>query len=235
MPTEIHKVLLVEDDANLGALLKEYLDFKGFNVTYCSDGELGLEAFNKDVFSICILDVMMPKMDGFTLAKNIRSKDKDTPILFLTAKSMKEDKIEGFKIGADDYMTKPFSMEELQLRMDAILRRIHKSKPANNGEPFQIGDFSFDYNQQILTTSGGEEKHLTTKECALLKMLCESMNDVMLRENALKAIWNEDSYFTARSMDVYITKLRKYLKSDTRIEIKNIHGKGYKLISKEMA
>ncbi len=225
------KILLAEDDPNLGLLLKEYLFIKGFEVNLCEDGEIAWDTFNKGEFDFCILDVMMPKLDGFSLARNIRQINENVPILFLTAKSMKEDKIEGFKIGGDDYLTKPFSMEELQLRIDAILRRYQsgiKNKVEQN--EFDFGIFHFDHKLQILQ-HGEEEIRLTSKEADLLKMLCESINDVMERDDALKKIWRESNYFTARSMDVYITKLRKYLKVDDTVEIKNIHGKGYRLIS----
>ncbi len=225
------KLLLAEDDPNLGLLLKEYLFIKGHDVTLCENGELAWEAFNKAEYDFCILDVMMPKLDGFSLARNIRQINQSVPILFLTAKSMKEDKIEGFKIGADDYLTKPFSMEELQLRIDAILRRYNsgiQSKKEQN--EFDFGIFHFDHKLQVLNYEN-EEIRLTSKEADLLKMLCENINDVMERDEALKKIWRESNYFTARSMDVYITKLRKYLKVDPSIEIKNIHGKGYRLIT----
>jgi len=225
------KILLAEDDPNLGLLLKEYLVIKGYDVQRCEDGEAAWKAFQINDFDMCILDVMMPKMDGFTLATNIREINTDTPILFLTAKSMKEDKIKGFKIGADDYITKPFSMEELQLRMDAILRRYHSGSKAQQSQTFfEFGIFKFDHKLQVLKFTD-QEIRLTSKEADLLKMLCENLNDVLERDLALKRIWRESNYFTARSMDVYITKLRKYLKADPSIEIKNIHGKGYRLIT----
>ncbi|MEZ4888164.1 MAG: response regulator transcription factor [Chitinophagales bacterium] len=226
------RLLLVEDDPNLGDILQEYLTLKGFKTTLCHNGLEGYEAFKKSDkdFDMAILDVMMPVMDGFTLAKKIRTTDTDIPIIFLTAKSMKEDKVEGFKLGGDDYMTKPFSMEELQLRINAVLRRSqHKEPETLNMEEFEIGEYSFNHVQQLLSFKGDSQK-LTTKESALLKMLAETKNDVLSRSEALEKIWGDDNYFTARSMDVFITKLRKYLKEDSNVEIINVHGKGYKLV-----
>ena len=223
------KILLAEDDENLGMLLREYLTAKGYDTNLYKDGEQALEGFQSGTFDLCILDVMMPKMDGFTLAKNIRKSNKTIPFLFLTAKSMKEDVLEGFSLGADDYMTKPFSMEELLFRMQAILRRTGQKTADEDVWEFEIGDFTFDAQKQTLTIDGNVQK-LTTKETDLLKLLCENKNDLLERNYALKQIWSEDSYFNARSMDVYITKFRKYLKPDTSIQILNIHGKGYKLI-----
>jgi len=226
-----NKLLLAEDDPNLGLLLKEYLFIKGYEVTLCENGEIAWEKFNRGEYDFCVLDVMMPKLDGFSLARNIRQVNEEVPILFLTAKSMKQDKIEGFKIGGDDYLTKPFSMEELQLRIDAILRRIQSGvKNKHEQNEFDFGIFNFDHKLQVLNYEESEVK-LTSKESDLLKMLAENINDVMERDEALKKIWRESNYFTARSMDVYITKLRKYLKVDPTVEIKNIHGKGYRLIT----
>ena len=223
------KILLAEDDENLGALLREYLVAKGFKTSLFVNGELALEGFKKDKYDICILDVMMPKMDGFTLAREIKKINSTIPFIFLTAKSLKDDIIEGFTLGADDYMTKPFSMEELIFRIKAILRRTNKNNVSETNEKFTIGDFEFDSQKQILKY-GDKEQKLTTKESDLLRLLCSNMNNVLERNFALKTIWLEDSYFNARSMDVYITKLRKYLKADSSIQILNIHGKGYKLI-----
>lgn len=221
-------LLLVEDDPNLGDILREYLSLKGFQTTLCTDGQAGFGAFIKGNFDMCILDVMMPIMDGFTLAEKIRANNKNLPIIFLTAKGMKEDKFEGFRIGADDYITKPFSMEELQLRINAVLRR---SLPPDDGaENYQIGDYHFSSLQQTLQYGIEPHLRLTTKESALLKLLCQSKNHVLEREYALKTIWGEENYFTARSMDVFITKLRKYLSKDQRLQIINVHSKGYKLI-----
>lgn len=225
------KVLLVEDDPNLGSLLKEYLDAKGYSTVLAVNGKQGYDVFSKDKFGICILDVMMPIKDGFTLAKEIRAIDINIPIVFLTAKSMKEDALEGFTIGADDYITKPFSMEELLMRIKAILRRTdNKSVKNTDQEEFEIGKYKFDYKHQVLDLKGTQHK-LTTKEAELLKLLCLHENDVLDRNFALKSIWNDDNYFNGRSMDVYIAKLRKYLKEDTAVELINVHGKGFKLLT----
>ncbi|MFP4023962.1 MAG: response regulator transcription factor [Thiohalospira sp.] len=223
------KILLAEDDENLGTLLREYLNAKGFKTDLFINGELALQGFKKQEYHICILDIMMPKMDGFSLAREIRKLNSDVPFIFLTAKSLKEDVIEGFSLGADDYMTKPFSMEELLFRIKAILRRTETNHVSEQNDKYQIGDYTFDSQKQILQYADKTQK-LTTKESELLKLLCNNMNNVLERNFALKTIWQEDSYFNARSMDVYITKLRKYLKDDPSVQILNIHGKGYKLI-----
>ena len=212
-------------------LLREYLQAKGFTTELCADGELGYKAFLKTKFDICVLDVMMPKKDGFTLAKEIRNSNQDIPIIFLTAKTLKEDILEGFKIGADDYITKPFSMEELVFRIEAIIRRT-KGKKNKESTVYRIGQFTFDTQKQLLCL-GDEQRKLTTKENELLALLCSHANEILQRDFALKTIWIDDNYFNARSMDVYITKLRKHLKDDPQIEIINIHGKGYKLITPE--
>jgi DNA-binding response OmpR family regulator len=227
-----NKILLVEDEPNLGSLLKEYLDAKGFSTVLAVNGKEGFEKFSKDKFNLCILDVMMPIKDGFTLAKEIRAIDTNVPIVFLTAKSMKEDAIQGFTIGADDYITKPFSMEELLLRIKAILKRSDGTSVKNNDQTeFKIGKYKFDYKHQTLELKGGTAQKLTTKEAELLKLLCLHSNEVLDRNFALKAIWNDDNYFNGRSMDVYIAKLRKYLKEDTSVELLNVHGKGFKLLA----
>ncbi len=223
------KILLCEDDENLGMLLREYLQAKGYATELCADGEAGYKAFLKTKFDICVLDVMMPKKDGFTLAKEIRNSNQDIPIIFLTAKTLKEDILEGFKIGADDYITKPFSMEELVFRIEAIIRRT-KGKKNKESTVYHIGRFTFDTQKQLLCL-GDEQRKLTTKENELLALLCSHANEILQRDFALKTIWIDDNYFNARSMDVYITKLRKHLKDDPQIEIINIHGKGYKLIT----
>lgn len=223
------RILLVEDDENLGNLLKEYLNAKGFDTQLYTNGEKGFKAFINSFFDLCIFDVMMPVKDGFSLAKEIRMINSDIPIIFLTAKTMKEDIIEGFKIGADDYITKPFSMEELLARIEAIIRRTNKDKLVTNQEIFNIGKYIFDNNKQTLTFGDSIQK-LTTKESELLKLLCSNSNRVLDRDFALRTIWSDATYFNARSMDVYITKLRKYLKKDPTIEIMNIHGKGFKLL-----
>ena len=223
------KILLCEDDENLGMLLREYLQAKGYATELCADGEAGYKAFLKNKFDICVLDVMMPKKDGFTMAQEIRSSNLDVPIIFLTAKTLKEDILEGFKIGADDYITKPFSMEELVFRIEAIMRRT-KGKKSKESTVYHIGQFTFDTQKQLLCI-GNEQRKLTTKENELLALLCSHANEILQRDFALKTIWIDDNYFNARSMDVYITKLRKHLKDDPKIEIINIHGKGYKLIT----
>ena len=224
------KLLLAEDDENLGLLLKEYLIAKGYETDLYPDGEAAYKGFTKNhSYNLCILDIMMPKKDGITLAKDIRLLNMDIPIIFLTAKNMKEDVLEGFKIGADDYMTKPFSMEELIFRIEAIMRRISQDTNSLEDAIYKLGIYTFDSRKQIL--SGGEEEvKLTTKEAELLRLLCNNANKVLERNFALKTIWIDDNYFNARSMDVYITKLRKHLKDDPKVEIINVHGKGYKLI-----
>ncbi len=227
------KVLLLEDDPNLGFVLKDFLEHKDYNVVLRDDGEKGLKAYNQEPFDICVVDIMMPKMDGFSFTKHVRKTDHATPIIFLTAKSMKEDKIEGFKLGGDDYLTKPFSMEELEARIEAVLKRTGKGKkeePVNH--KFSIGKYYFDYSTQLLTIDKNSQK-LTTKEADLLRLLCLNVNKLLEREIALNLVWGNDNYFTGRSMDVYITKLRKYLKEDTGIEIMNVHGTGYKLMIRE--
>ena len=225
---ETIKILLCEDDENLGMLLREYLQAKGYSTVLCPDGEQGFKEFTKNKYDIAVLDVMMPKKDGFTLAQDIRQVNADLPIIFLTAKTLKEDILEGFKIGADDYITKPFSMEELVFRVEAILRRV-RGKKTKESTLYHIGKFVFDTQKQLLTI-GDQQTKLTTKENELLALLCSHANEILQRDFALKTIWIDDNYFNARSMDVYITKLRKHLKDDDQIEIINIHGKGYKLI-----
>ncbi len=226
---EKQSILLCEDDENLGMLLREYLQAKGYRAELCADGDAGYKAFLKGKFDICVLDVMMPIKDGFTLAQEIRAANANVPIIFLTAKTLKEDILEGFKIGADDYITKPFSMEELVFRIEAILRRVCGKKNKENSI-YKIGRFQFDTQKQLLSIDGQQTK-LTTKESELLGLLCAHANEILQRDFALKTIWIDDNYFNARSMDVYITKLRKHLKADDSIEIINIHGKGYKLIT----
>lgn len=228
---ETTKILLCEDDENLGQLLNEYLEAKGFQVVLMPDGEAGLQAFVDEKFDICILDVMMPKKDGFSLAKDIRKYNTTIPIIFLTAKALKEDILEGFRIGADDYVTKPFSMEELLFRIEAITRRVNGARN-NNIDEYTLGSMMFNVKKQTLTSSNKIIK-LTTKECEMLSLLVQNANQIVERNYALKSIWNEDNYFNARSMDVYITKLRKILREDPNVEILNVHGKGYKLIVPE--
>jgi len=226
------KIFMCEDDENLGLLLREYLQAKGFDADLFPNGEAGAKAFPERKYDFCLLDVMMPKKDGFALALDIRAINAEIPIIFLTAKNMKEDILEGFKVGADDYLTKPFSMEELLLRIEAIMRRI-KGKKVKEVPMYHIGKYVFDTQKQTLS-DGTEATKLTTKESDLLANLCINMNEILDREFAVNTIWkpHPDFYqFAARSMDVYITKLRKLLKDDSRVEIMNIHGKGYKLIA----
>lgn len=222
------RILLCEDDESLGMLLREYLQAKGYEAELFPDGDAGYKAFLKNRYEMCVLDVMMPKKDGFQLAQEIRQVNAEIPIIFLTAKNLKEDIFDGFKIGADDYITKPFSMEELVFRMEAILRRV-RGKKVKETNMYKLGRFTFDTQRQILAI-GDKQTKLTTKESELLSLLCAHANDVLQRELALKTIWIDDNYFNARSMDVYITKLRKRLKDDPSIEINNVHGKGYRLI-----
>ena len=229
------RILLCEDDENLGMLLREYVQAKGYLCDLYGDGDAGYKAYMKGRYDFCILDVMMPKKDGFTMAQEIRALNADIPIIFLTAKSLKEDILEGFKIGGDDYITKPFSMEELLFRIEAILRRV-KGKKGKDVVAYHLGQFVFDVQKQLLISEGETKQvKLTTKESDLLGLLCAHANEILERNFALKTIWIDDNYFNARSMDVYITKLRKHLKDDPSIEIINIHGKGYKLIAEDIA
>lgn len=227
MENKLH-ILLCEDEESLGMLVREYLQAKGYDAELYLDGEAGYKAFVKGEYDMCLLDVMMPKMDGFTLAHKLRMINSEVPIMFLTAKNLKDDILEGFKLGADDYLTKPFSMDELVYRMEAILRRV-KARNKQMAVRYQLGRFVFDTQRQLLTI-GDKSTKLTTKESELLTMLCTHMNDVLERDLALKTIWIDDNYFNARSMDVYITKLRKHLKDDPNVEINNVHGKGYRLV-----
>jgi len=223
------KILFAEDDLNLGSILNDFLAVKGYEVTYCKDGIEALSAFSKSKFDLCILDVMMPKLDGFSAAHEMRKTDQFVPIIFLTAKSLQVDKLEGLTIGADDYITKPFNSEELFLRMQNILRRTLKQMSNSEGNSiYSLGEYQFDADKRLLINKSKIQK-LTSREAALLKLLCENKNEILPRSIALKKIWNEDNYFTSRSMDVFITKLRSYLKDDEKIEIVNIHGTGFKL------
>jgi DNA-binding response OmpR family regulator len=224
------KILLAEDDNNLGLLLRNYLNAKKYETSLCVDGRTALKTFTTGQFNLCLLDIMMPEMDGLTLAKEIRKINPDIPIIFLTAKNQKEDIIEGFITGADDYITKPFSMEELLYRIEAILRRTSETVEHKKEEKYSIGEYTFDTLKQLLSYKDQTLK-LTTKESELLELLCRYKNKILERNFALKAIWIDDNYFNARSMDVYITKLRKYLKKDPSVNILNVHGKGYKLLS----
>lgn len=223
------KLLVVEDDPNLGDILQEYLQMKGYTTTLCRDGEEGWNKFKKDKYDLCLLDIMMPKKDGFTLAKEIKKVQENLPILFLTAKNQKDDIIEGLKIGADDYLTKPFSMEELLLRITAILRRTQKSTDLVPLKTYTFGDFVLHYDEQYI--EGPEGKHkLTSKENELIRLLASEANKLVNRSHALKQIWGDDSYFNARSMDVYLSKIRKILKDDPKVQIITVHGEGFKLI-----
>ncbi len=224
-----HKILVVEDDPNLGQILKEYLDLKGYDTLLCRNGEEGFKAFCEETFQLCLLDVMMPKMDGYSLAEAIRERDKKIPFVFLTAKSLREDTIKGLTIGADDYITKPFSMEELLLRIKAILKRTEGSQ-IQAQQKYKLGSFVFEPDKQVLSSDSGDRK-LTTKESRLLHLLTDYQNQTLNRKTALKQVWGDDSYFNARSMDVYIAKLRKYLKEDDNLQILTIHGEGFKLVN----
>jgi len=224
------KILLVEDDPNLGSLLQDHLELKGkFKVALAKDGDEGFRIFAREHFDLCILDIMMPKKDGFTLGKEIRKINPHVPIIFATAKGMMEDKIEAFTLGGDDYITKPFRIEELLLRIQALLKRTAPQEKAEEQAKFDIGKYSFDYTAQVITKDGQQQK-VSTKEAELLRMLCMRKNEVLTREEALLTIWHDDNYFNGRSMDVFLSKLRKYLRDDPSVEIVNVHGKGYKLL-----
>jgi DNA-binding response OmpR family regulator len=226
------KILLVEDDPNLGLLLQDYLQLKGkFDVVLCKDGDEGLRAFTKHQYDLLILDVMMPKKDGFTLGKEIRKINAHVPIIFATAKAMIEDKTQAFNLGGDDYITKPFRIEELLLRINALLKRADftEKKGDENPSQFKLGSYNFDYTSQLITRDNALQK-LSTKEAELLRLLCIRKNEVLTREEALLNIWHDDNYFNGRSMDVFLSKIRKYLKDDPSVEIINVHGRGYKLL-----
>lgn len=227
---EAARILVAEDDQNLGIILSEFLQAKDYQVALARNGNQGLELFKNDKFDCCVLDVMMPEKDGFTLAKDIRAINETIPIVFLTAKSMKEDTITGFRLGGDDYITKPFSMEELLMRLKAILRRTKGETKAPEKTTYEIGKLFFDFKNQVLKSPETEYK-LTSKENALLKLLVLHVNELLDRSQALLAIWGDDSYFNSRSMDVYIAKLRKYLKDDEEVKIINEHGKGFRLVA----
>ncbi|MEM9837264.1 MAG: response regulator transcription factor, partial [Bacteroidota bacterium] len=237
--TPAPKILLVEDDQNFGDVLRSYLDMHDFNVTLATDGQMGLDTFQKGKYDLCIFDVMMPKLSGFELAEKVRQQDQLTPIIFLTARTMKEDKLNGFKLGADDYITKPFDAEELLARIKVILRRnASPVDPKEEQTEFLFGKFHFNYPLRILTFSTGNDTEkkkdkLSPKEAQLLRLFAIKKNDILARSEALTKIWGEDNYFTARSMDVFVTKLRKYLKPDENIEIVNIHGNGFQLKVRE--
>lgn len=224
------KLLVVEDDPNLGDILNEYLTMKGYSPLLCRDGEEGWAKFKKGAFDLVILDIMMPKKDGFTLGREIKKVEEDLPIIYLTAKNLKDDVIEGLKIGADDYITKPFSMEELLLRINAILKRTLKTEGAAALKSYQFGDFTLHYDQQVLEGPKGKNK-LTSKENELIGLFASELNKNVSRSQALKQIWGDDSYFNARSMDVYLSKIRKLLKDDPKVQIITLHGEGFKMVA----
>ncbi|QAA80400.1 response regulator transcription factor [Aequorivita sp. H23M31] len=234
METENKKILLVEDDPNFGTVLKDYLAMNDYNVTHAKNGMEGFEKFKKDDFDLCILDVMMPYKDGFTLAKEIREKNEDIPIIFLTAKAMKEDVLKGYKVGADDYLNKPFDSEVLLMKIKAIIQRKATDSIADSKQfEFEIGNFFLNSKLRFLTYKKEDPIKLSPKENELLRLLALHKNDLMARELALTKIWRDDNYFTSRSMDVYIAKLRKYLSKDDGVEIVNIHGEGFRLVVKD--
>ncbi len=226
---ETKKILLVEDDPNFGSIMKSYLEMNDYQVVLKVDGKQGLSAFKVNLFDICILDVMMPEMDGFTLAREIKKVNSRVPFIFLTAKSLKSDMLEGFKTGADDYITKPFDSEVLLYKIAAILKRKSSSEQDTEVNEFRIGKFEFHYLLRTLSIAG-EVQQLSPKEARLLRMLCTAKDGILIRKEALETIWGADNYFNGRSMDVFIAKLRKYLKADPGIEIVNIHGNGFRLI-----
>ncbi|MCC7454813.1 MAG: response regulator transcription factor [Crocinitomix sp.] len=223
------KILLVEDDFNLGFVIQDQLKSEGYSVSLCSDGMEGLKKFNEDIFHLCILDVMMPKKDGFSLAQDIRKINTEIPILFLTAKNQVEDRVAGFKAGGDDYLTKPFSTEEFLLRVRAILKRVNLLEPVVIEKLFNLGNLVFDSENYKITSADGEEQKLTKKESKILLLLVQNKNKVLTRDIVLNAVWGQDDYFVGRSLDDFITKLRKYLKSEENVIINNIHGVGFKL------
>jgi DNA-binding response OmpR family regulator len=222
------KILLVEDDVNLGFVVADQLKTLGYHVVLATDGSEGLKRFHEEIPHMCILDVMMPKKDGFSLARDIRKLDKDIPILFLTAKSDTADKLQGFESGGDDYLTKPFSTEEFQARVKALLKRVNISEEEELLSEIKIGSYLFD-SENYRLSSAGFEKTLTKKEAEILKLLCKYKNQVLSRDLLLNAVWGQDDYFVGRSLDVFITKLRKYLSEDESVQISNVHGIGFKL------
>ena len=234
MEAEAKKILLVEDDPNFGTILKDYLTINNYNVTHAKNGMEGFEKFKRNDYDLCILDVMMPYKDGFTLAKEIKEKNKDIPIIFLTAKSLKEDVLKGYQVGADDYLNKPFDSEVLLMKIKAIMQRKSVDSVVESKQfEFQIGAFFLNSKLRFLSYGKEDPIKLSPKENELLRLLALHLNDLMTRELALTKIWRDDNYFTSRSMDVYIAKLRKYLKRDTNVEILNIHGEGFRLVVKQ--
>ncbi|MEZ4757695.1 MAG: response regulator transcription factor [Flavobacteriales bacterium] len=229
MNTGTARILLVEDDQNLGFVIQDALKRKGYHVTLCRDGKEGLRKFNEMAHDLCVLDVMLPQKDGFSLAEDIRLVDRAVPIVFLTAKSQVDDRIAGFKAGGDDYLTKPFSHEELILRIEAILRRTHGREPEQGRERFELGEFTFDH-RNLMLSHPTEERKLTRKEADVLRLLCLHREQVLPRELVLNMVWGDDTYFLGRSLDVFISRLRKYLKPDPKVQIVNVHGVGFKLV-----
>lgn len=225
-------ILLLEDDANLSMVLQEHLQMKQYAVTVCADGQSGVELTKTQTFDLCLVDVMLPRLDGFSFAEQFRRGNPDTPLIFLTARSMKEDRIKGFRLGCDDYVTKPFSIEELLLRIEAVLRRSGLVEEADRETAFQIGKYNFDYTRSTLTI-GRRRQKLTPHEADLLRLLCRHKNQTLSRETALKEIWRDAGYFSGRSMDVYVSRLRKCLKDDPSVEIMGVHGQGFRLIVDE--
>ncbi len=223
------RILLAEDDMNLGFVIKDLLEDEGYDVKLCTDGVLALQTFHEESFDICLLDVMMPLKDGFAVAESIRKTDPDVPVIFLTAKGMTEDKVRGLSLGADDYITKPFENAEFLLRIENVLRRTGKRKQRSDPDEFAVGKFMLDSKNLTLTDPEGGVKKLTAKEAKILRLLCLNANTVVERDVLLNSVWGKDDYFTGRSMDVFITKLRKYLKDDETVKIQNIHGVGFKL------
>jgi DNA-binding response OmpR family regulator len=226
MPEDKFKILLAEDDLNLGVLLVDYLETEGFDVKLCKDGELALKAFQANTYDLCLLDVMMPKLDGFSVAKAIRLKDKKIPLLFITARSLKEDKLKGYDLGADDYIIKPFDEEELLWKIKAIVRRLPEPKDNDKDTILRLGNYMFDLKNQSLSF-GAQSRRITEKECDILRYLAEHKNQVIKREDMLTALWGENDYFLGRSLDVFITKIRKYLKEDPALSIENVFGVGF--------
>lgn len=222
------RILLVEDDENLGFVVKDNLELIGYKVDLAKDGQEGLNRFMNNQYQLCILDIMLPKKDGFELAATIRKSSAKLPIIFLTARSLKEDKISGFQLGADDYITKPFSVEELELRVQALMKRVYEDGQTESPDVFELGKYHFDYNNMLLE-GGPEPQRLTAKEGKLLRLLCMHKNEVLRREEALESVWGENDYFAGRSMDVFISRLRKYLSDDPVVTIDNVHGVGFRL------
>jgi DNA-binding response OmpR family regulator len=225
MPDQTLKILLAEDDLNLGVLLVDYLEAEGFDVKLCRNGALALKAFQENIFDLCLLDVMMPELDGFSLAKIIKEKNKSIPVIFITARSLKEDKLKGYDLGADDYITKPFDEEELLWKIKAVVRR-SENKRVDKSEILNIGKYSFDFNKRLLSIEG-RNKRVTEKESEIIKYLYERRNRLIKREEMLKDLWGENDYFLGRSLDVFITKIRKYLGEDKRINVENVFGSGF--------